>query len=177
MPDSTVIPHVLGTIALISIFLAMEAYYDGFYAKLSEEAYEAQMRQVAEHIASNFIDLVVIAQVAEGEVFLVKGLDIPRFLGGKPYNITLLEMERSGVYLISIILSRERADIYSAVELPWTTDAVSIYSGQDVTSPYNMTLASRLESDDDQGGALIIVAWCWRSGDSLIIGLGLMEGG
>ena len=39
MPDSTVIPHVLGTIALISIFLAMEAYYDGFYAKLSEEAY------------------------------------------------------------------------------------------------------------------------------------------
>jgi len=96
MPDSTVIPHVLGTIALISIFLAMEAYYDGFYAKLSEEAYEAQLRQVAEYVASNFIDLVVVAQVAEGEVFMVKRLDIPRFIGGKPYNITLTEIQRGG---------------------------------------------------------------------------------
>jgi len=178
MPDSTVIPHVLGTIALISIFLAVEAYYDGFYAKLSEEAYEAQLKQVAEYVASNFIDLVVVAQVAEGEVFMVKRLDIPRFIGGKPYNITLSEIQRRGdVSLVSVILSRERADLYSAVDLPWTADAVSIYSDQVIDTPYNMTLTSRLESVDDQGGVLTIVAWCWRSGDSIVIGLGLMEEG
>jgi len=177
MPDSTVIPHVLGTIALISIFLAMEAYYDGFYTKLSEEAYEAQLKQVAEHIASNLIDLVVVAQVAEGEVFMVKRLDIPRFIGGRPYNITLTEIQRGEVPLVSIILSMDKADIYASVELPWTADAVSIYSDQAVDPPYNMTLTSRLESVDDRGGALTIVAWCWRSGDSIVIGLGLLGEG
>ena len=76
-----------------------------------------------------------------------------------------------------MILSRERADLYSAVDLPWTADAVSIYSDQVIDAPYNMTLTSRLESVDDQGGVLTIVAWCWRSGDSIVIGLGLMEEG
>jgi hypothetical protein len=177
MPDSTVIPHVLGTIALISIFLAMEAYYDGLYTKLSEEAYKAQLNQVAEHIASNLIDLVVVAQVAE-EVFLVKKLEIPRLIADKPYNITITEMSKGeDVSLVSILLSRDRANIYAYVELPWTAEAISIYSDQAVDSPYNITLTTRLESIDDLGGALSIVVWCWRSGDSIVIGLGLIEEG
>jgi len=178
MPDSTVIPHVLGTIALISLFLTIEAYYDGFYAKLSEEAYEAQLKQVAEHIASNFIDLVVIAQVTEGDIFLVKRLEIPRLIGERPYNITLMELSKGeNVSLISLLLSGESIGVYTLVDLPWTTEAVSIYSDEPLNPPYNITLTYRLESVNDEGGALRIVAWCSKSGDSIIIGLGLMREG
>lgn len=178
MGDSTVIPHVLGTVALISIFLAMEAYYDGFYSKLSEETYRAQLNQVAEHITSDLIDLLLIVQVAEEEVFLVKRLDIPRFINDQPYNITLTEISRGDeVSLVSVLLSREDVGIYASVELPWTADAISVYSDQSINPPYIITLTSQLESIEDQAGSLTIVAWCWKSGESIVIGLGLLEEG
>jgi hypothetical protein len=50
--DSTIIPHIFGTIALISMFLVVGKYYNGLFATLSNEAYKAQLGQVSDYVAS-----------------------------------------------------------------------------------------------------------------------------
>lgn len=180
MGDSVVIPHIFGTIALLTMFFTVGTYYDGFFTQLNREAYQAQLGQVSEYISSNLIDLVVLSRLSDEDVFLVKTIDIPSEIGNRFYRITLLEMQSTyGEDALRIVSELESLGVYSKADLPWYKSSyIDIYSNQSISTRYGSSLdisynvTSNMASLDE---SIQLVVWCQKTADTIILGLGVLE--
>lgn len=184
--DSSIIPHVFGTIALLSMFFLVGTYYNGFYTNLHSKAYEAQLGQVADYVASEIIDLVIIVNLPEADQFLVKDIEPPTFIGEKVYNISIITMTPSygDTEVMRVVTRIASLNIYSVSDLPWSLNgSIKIYTGQSIPHPENVSLREHLPSDAGLGRsvqtaeAASMVVWSSREGENITIGLGVIDRG
>lgn len=184
--DSTIIPHIFGTVALISMFFVVGTYYNGLFATLHSEAYRAQLGQVADYVASEIIDLVILSYLPEEDQFLVKDIEPQTFIGEKVYNISIITMTPGygDTEVIRVVTRIDALNIYSVSDMPWSINgSIQIYTGQEITPPENVTLKRHLLSDAAVGrsaqikGFASMVVWCYRAGENVTIGLGVVDRG
>lgn len=184
--DSVIIPHIFGTVAIVTMFFIVGTYYDGFFTTLHSEAYRAQLGQVADYVASNMIDLVTLIQLTEEDQFLVKDIEPTTFIGEKVYNISIITMFPSygDTEVIRVVTRIDALNLYSVSDLPWSLNAnIQIYTNQTIVNPYEgvLTLSSHLPSDAAVSkaaqidGAASMVIWSSKSGGVITIGLGVMD--
>jgi hypothetical protein len=180
MGNSVVIPHIFGTIALLSMFFTIGTYYNGFFVQLNREAYEAQLGQVSEYISSNLIDLVVLSRLSDGDAFLVKTVEVPSEIGNRFYRICLKEMKSlHGEDTLNVVSELESLGVYSTADLPWPKNSyIEIYSNQSISTKYgerinlsyNITsnMAKTCESE-------FLIVWCSKVDNSITLGLGVLD--
>jgi hypothetical protein len=175
-----VIPHIFGTIALLSMFFTVGTYYDGFFTQLNREAYHAQLGQVSEYVSSNLIDLVVLSRLSEEDVFLVKTIDIPSEIGNRFYRVTLLEMQSAyGEDTLKVVSKIESLDIYATSDLPWPKSSyIDIYSNQSITTRYGDSLGisyNVTSNTANKDESIYLVVWCQKTDDMITLGLGDLD--
>ena len=185
MGDS-VMPHIIGTTAIITLYFLVGTYYNGFYTQLYSKAYQVQLGQVADYTASNIIDLVTLSQLTEHDHFLIKDVKVPTFIGEKIYNISLITMTPSygDMELKRVVTQIDALNIYTTSDLPWSMNAtIEIYTDQPIANPHEGTLelTNHLLSVSDVGrakqidGFASMVVWCSKADGKIIIGLGVMD--
>jgi hypothetical protein len=180
MGNSVVIPHIFGTIALLSMFFTIGSYYEGFFAKLKMEAYQVQLGQVSEYISSNLIDLVILSRLSDEDTFLVKTVDVPQEIGNRFYRVSLLEMKSVfGEDSLKVVSELESLGIYSMSDLPWTTSHyIEIFSNQSITTRYgdSLDISNNITSSmANKEGFIQLVVWCHKTDDVITIGLGILD--
>lgn len=185
MGNSVVIPHIFGTIALLTMFFTVGTYYNGFFTTLNEEAYRAQLGQVSEYISSNLIDLVVLSRLSDEDLFLVKTVDVPLEIGERFYRISLKEMQSPyGEDVLKVISEIESLDIYSTADLPWPKSTyIQIYTNQSISTRYGADIeiranitSNRAESRmAETGEPATLIVWCQKTDDVTTIGLGVLD--
>lgn len=185
MGNSVIIPHIFGTIALLTMFFTVSTYYNGFFTNLNQEAYKAQLGQVSEYISSNLIDLVVLSRLSNEDLFLVKTIEVPLEIGKRFYNISLKEMQSPyGEELLNVVSEINSLDIYSTADLPWPSNTyIQIYSNQSINTRYgdsieiHSTISSNgVESRVAQTGeSASLIVWCHKTGNVTTIGLGVLD--
>jgi hypothetical protein len=184
--NSVIIPHIFGTIALITMFFSVGSYYNGLHVDMNREASKTQLGQVADYISSNIIDLVVLSQLTKEEVFLVKKIKLPLYVGEHYYNISLIEMPSTytGEELFKVYTEIETEYIYSTSELPWAkSPALQIFSNQSISTRYDndIELHTHVMSNGadrraaETGDICSLVIWCCKSENSTIVGLGVLS--
>lgn len=185
MVDTTTIPHIIGTTAIITMFFVVGTYYNGFYTGLHSEAYRAQLGQAADYIASNIVELVTLSHLAEDDMFLIKTLEIPTFIGERVYNTSLIQRAEKevGQEFISVYLSIEKLYIGASSELLWSINPnIQRYVNQSIQHPENLSITNHLLSDAAVSRSIItdspaaIVVWCSKVDDVIVFGLGVEEG-
>jgi hypothetical protein len=180
MGNSVVIPHIFGTIALLSMFFTVGTYYNGFFNQLNSEAYKAQLRQVSEYVSSNLIDLVVLSRLSSRDVFLVKTIDVPSEIGNRFYRISLLEVQSSyREDTLKVASELESLGIYSTADLPWPKSSyIDIYNNQSITTRYgdgldiSYNVTSNMANKNEH---VQLVVWCQKIDNLIILGLGVLE--
>jgi len=184
--DSVIIPHIIGTVAILTMFFAIGPYYRDYYTSLNEEAYQVQLKQVADYMAVNLIDVVTLCQLTESDQFLVKVVEIPKQIGENLYDISLVNMAstKGDTNAIIIVTSIEKLNIFSAVDLPWSTNSsIVIYTNQTALGsfPHNVTLANNIVSNKAVsesyrwGEPWSMIVWALKEGDVIVIGFGVMD--
>jgi len=183
MTDSTIIPHVIGTAAMLTMFFIVGSYYNGFYTNLHNEAYQAQLKQAADFLASNIVDLVTLSQLTEGDQFLVKVVETPTFIGERLYNISLVTMTPSygDMEVIRVVTRIDALSIYATADLPWSVNsAIKIYTNEqsprsDVAFKKNLLSDAAVSRAAQIKKSAAIVAWCLKKGGVITIGIGVMD--
>ena len=184
MPDTTVIPHVIGTTALITMFFVVGTYYNGFYTELNSEAYRAQLGQAADYIASNIVELVTLSHLVEDDMFLIKTLEMPTFIGERIYNISLIQRaeKEGGQEYVSVYLFIDKLHIGASSELPWSINPnIQRYVNQSLQPPENLIMSRHQLSDAGVSRSIIsdspaaIVVWCSKVDDVIVFGVGVEE--
>lgn len=183
MADSVIIPHIVGTVALLMMFFSVGIFYQDYYTNLHEKAYEAQLNQVANYVASNLVDLVAINQMISGDKCLIKTIEIPYSIGENLYNISLIPMTSStgSVNVIKVVAFIEKLNLYAMVDLPWSVDSnILIYSNQSIPRsdlfPLNNIVSNKASSDSHRTGKPIsMIVWSLKEGDQIVIGFGTLD--
>jgi len=183
MGDSAVIPHVIGTVAVIMLFFSLTAYYNGYYGQLNLQGYKAQLGQIGEYYAANMNDLVTIASLAEGDVFLVKEIQTATFIGDRIYNVSLIRTTVAGRDQESLAVSTrlESLNLFTTTELIWSPELnITIYTNQSVPeAPSDLTPRSFVSSDAAVARAAqthksaSIAIWCRKTDGAMILGVGV----
>jgi hypothetical protein len=178
-----VIGHVIGTVTLLMMFFAVGNYYTDYFAMLSEETYQSQLKQVTSYLASNTIDLVTLCQITPGDQFLVKQVEIPYSIGENLYNVSFAWMPSpSGDFNVArISASIPELDQYVTMDLPYSNcSVVEIFSNESVPSGY-LVIDNNVSSNvahveataHDKATSLMI--WCMKRGDAITIGFGVIQ--
>lgn len=185
MGNSVIIPHIFGTIALLTMFFTVGTYYNGFFATLNQEAYQAQLGQVSEYISSNLIDLVVLSRLSKEDLFLVKTVEIPREVGNRFYTVTLKEVQSSyGEELLKVVAEIDSQGVYSTADLPWPKSTyIQIFSNQSISTKYNenIEIMGNITSNAaefrtaETGEPYTLIVWCHKADDVITLGLGLLK--
>ncbi len=180
MGNSVVIPHIFGTIALLSMFFTVGTYYNGYFTQLNREAYQAQLGQVSEYISSNLIDLVVLSRLSDEDVFLVKTIEVPLEIGNRFYRISLKEMQSPyGEDTLNVVSELESLGVYSTADLPWPKNPyIEIYSNQNITTKYGerINLSYNITSNMAKTGeSKFLIVWCRKADNSITLGLGVLD--
>jgi hypothetical protein len=149
---------------------------------LSQQTYETQLKQIAEYIGSNLIDIVTLSQTIPGDQFIIKTIEIPYSINENLYDLSLIKTPTSRVdvevvRLISIIVKYNQ---YSIVDMPWSGDNILIYTNQ--TIPRSDVLISNSISSNAAASQTAIrkepnkiIVWCLKTDDVIVIGFGVMD--
>jgi hypothetical protein len=166
------------------MFFVVGTYYNGFYTGLNSEAYRAQLGQAADYIASNIVELVTLSHLVEDDMFLIKTLEIPTFIGERLYNISLIQMaeKEGGQEYVSIYLFIEKLHIGASSDLPWAINQnIQRYVNQSIQHPVNLNISNHLLSDAGVSRTIVsdspaaVVVWCSKVDDVIVFGLGVEE--
>jgi len=185
MGNSVIIPHIFGTVALLTMFFTVGTYYNGFFLNLNEEAYRAQLGQVSDYISSTMIDLVVLSRLSDNDLFLIKTVKIPLEIGKRFYSVRLVEMQApNGDELLRVVSEIDSLDIYSTSDLPWSkSQYLQIYSNQSISTNYGEDIelkanftsnGAEIRSAETEESATLLV-WCHKENDIITLGLGVLS--
>lgn len=166
---SVVISHVIGTVALLLVFVSVVAYASNDYSLLGNQVVNYNLEKVSEHIASEVTDIVSLCSMSGEDQMLVKALDIPKDITGLQYAISATSVDDR------LAISSTRASsltTYGVAYLPWSSGgSVRIFNG---TSPGVSTsrVSPKLSIQSSTDGLAI---WCVRKGGIFTFGLGVMN--
>jgi hypothetical protein len=117
---------------------------------------------------------------------LVKHVNVPSYIGGRLYNISIEEIPStySGENLLKILTDCGSLGVYSTSGLPCPKSTqIQIYESQNITTRYNgqIELHREIFSNDAErraaqtGELATLILWCHKSENSLTIGLGVLD--
>lgn len=185
MGDSTAIPHVIGTVALIFLFFSLTAYYNGFVSQLNLQGYKTQLGQIGEYYAANLNDLVALASLVEEDVFLIKEMKTATFIGDRIYNVSIMRTtpSGSGQQILAVSTRLESLNLYASTELIWSPELnIGVYTNQSIPqAPSNLSLRTFVHSDAavtraaQTSGSAQIVVWCRKASGSIVLGVGVKD--
>ncbi|MEM1998032.1 MAG: hypothetical protein QXU02_04350 [Candidatus Bathyarchaeia archaeon] len=172
------IQHIIGTVALIGLAISLALAYQIVVGYVEENAIKTQLNQIAEYVSMSITNTISLTDFTYGALStseaVSKRLNLPLDLGGKPYNITIVE--RGGRYYVHASVVG-RKDLYA--ESPITassTQRIQIFTGGDL--PEGLLEGSNIEPMVwVYGGSPNMVVWCRKAGDIIYVGLGLLTGG
>ena len=160
----------------------MGSYYQNYYTILSQQTYRTQLKQIAEYVGSNLIDIVTLSQTIPGDQFLSKTIEIPYSINENLYDLSLIKTPTSKidvdvVRLISIIVKNNQ---YSIVDMPWSGENLLIYTNQTIPRS-DILISSSISSNAAASQAVIrkeptkMIVWCLKTNNVIVIGFGVMD--
>jgi len=156
-----VIPHVVGTVALISIFFIAGTYYANVYGFLRIEVEANKLEEIADHVASNIVDLVSLSYLITGDSILNKTVTLPKGVGDDIYTVRILNFSDpvTGeiLYVVRAYLTLDPS-VYGDSELPWTS------GGRLSFDPTASSIS---------GGVENTIVWCRKTGENIVIGFAM----
>ena len=170
---SVTISHVIGTVALIGLFITAGMSYQIHFTNLREEAGAAQLQSIADYVSTAIMDVYSIGSSVRGDQLLFKTLEIPGQVAQSSYNISLIRVTTvSGEQTFSVLARLTwKPTVYAESELP--------FNGLDGLGLYNGTLPDGFEASSIQprtyvlGGVSTSVVWYDRASSSVTLGLGV----
>jgi len=158
------------------------SYYQNYYTILSQQTYRTQLKQIAEYVGSNLIDIVTLSQTIPGDQFLSKTIEIPYSINENLYDLSLIKTPTSKidvdvVRLISIIVKNNQ---YSIVDMPWSGENLLIYTNQTIPRS-DILISSSISSNAAASQAVIrkeptkMIVWCLKTNNVIVIGFGVMD--
>jgi len=158
-----VIPHLVGTVTLITIFFTVVVYYQYVYASYQTQLIASNLKDVADYVASNIVDLVSLCYLSHGDQNLNITIKIPTRIGNDIYTIRIFSFSdpnaEENLYIVRAYLT-SNPSTYGQAELPWSS---SEYVSVD---PAASSVSSSI-------GYLVI--WCRKTDENIVIGFA--EGG
>ena len=158
-----VIPHIVGTVALITIFFIAGLYYNYVYSSLQTDVTTKKLKEVADYVASNIMDLISLCYLSSGDQSLNKTVTVPESIGNNIYTIAIANFSDPAagevLYVVRAYLTLSPS-VYGESELPWTSGG-------------GIRVDSSASSISAGVGSFII--WCRKTGDTITVGFS-MEG-
>lgn len=193
------IKHVIGTIALIGLVIAVGLSYSIITSYIEADVIRKQLEQISEHVALNLVEIVSLVNFANfvKDRPMMKILDLPSDLGGKAYIIKLVKVEGTdqikGHYVQAQLATRE--DVYARSSLPLNATQSQIVlitdttgklpvTGEDKIIEYSGSVYGGTQEIRDKTGLVIeqryVVVWGLKVNATLTlagIGVWKLEGG
>ncbi|MEM1900591.1 MAG: hypothetical protein QW335_03840 [Candidatus Nezhaarchaeales archaeon] len=174
------IQHVIGTVALIGLVLSLASAYHIIVSSIEGEVIKTQLSQTAEYISMSLAHVISLTDFTYGVLDttypVTKHLVLPKTVSGKPYNFTILRSD-GGYYVYVEVISRSDLHAKSPITVK-SEQRIVILTNDD------LDLAESLLEDFEvkprpwvSGGLTNVVVWCYKSGDIIYAGLGIIEGG
>jgi hypothetical protein len=171
---SVTITHLIGTVALMAIFLSVGSYYTLSISSLRREVIAVQLGGIANYIGSDLVDLVSLCYVSETDQLVIKSLNFPEGVTAYGYEVTI-ENTAQGMRVQADLISE--SEVYGEYILPWSADSnIQIYyNGSDVEG-YIQSKGLNLDPETMvYSGETGIVVWCVKTENQVTIGLGLLS--
>lgn len=175
------IQHVIGTVALIGLVVALALAYQMIVGNVEESIIKTQLSQTAEYVSMQLANVISLTDFTYGILDttlspVTKGLKLPETIRGKPYNLTILRSD--GVYYVYVeVIGRSYLHASSPIVVK-STQRIAILTGADLE-----LAESLLEGFDVKprawvsGGLPNVVVWCYKHDNVMYAGLGILEGG
>jgi hypothetical protein len=173
---SVTITHLIGTVALMAIFLSVGSYYTMSISALRSQVIAVQLGGIANYIGSDLVDLVSLCCISETDQLVIKSLNFPEGITAYGYEATL-ENTAQGIRVQANLISE--SEVYGEYILPWSADShIRIYNGSDVEIE-NYIQSERPNLNPEvmvfNGETGTVVVWCVKIEDQITIGLGLLS--
>lgn len=162
------ITHVIGTATLIGVFLTVSMFYGMTYGALQTETLALQLQQVTDYVSSNQIDLVSLCCISSSDQFLIKTLEMPKYVGTYTYTVTLLERNNSITGEKQIFVQAffdSKPYIYREAALLLVK--IDKWNGTTIEKPANLQPKLVISSVKPN-----LVVWVLKQGENMIVGIG-----
>jgi len=171
---SVTVAHVIGTIALIGLFISASMSYSIYFADMKEQASTAQLQGIADYVSDVILDIYSIGSSAKDNQLLVKTLSIPSQVSQSSYNLSLVQVfiPPSEIAFEVLVRLTWKPSVYAESLLPWS-------GSEGKLSMFNGTLPQGFQSTILQpklfvlSGISMPAVWYFKSGPKIILGLGL----
>ena len=182
--SSPPISHMIGTMALLltSLFVVTSFVLLGTMTQM--DLVKPQLREVAEYVASNIVDLVTLAdQTDVANLILVKKLIIPASVGERGYRIEL-SLSDSSVIVYLGTLQTVRAETPINLNASGEVSEVIIINDpndgiidevnglNELVASLNVTIRGNHSSPLFSGSEYPLV-WCVKENGKIYVGLGV----
>ncbi|MEM0253075.1 MAG: hypothetical protein QXK78_00705 [Candidatus Bathyarchaeia archaeon] len=88
-----ILKHIIGTLALIGLVITVGLAYTTTASYVEMEVAKVQLKQIAEHVSLNLIEVISLVSFANYPSRQIKGIDLPTDIGGKAYMVKLMVKE------------------------------------------------------------------------------------
>jgi len=170
--SSAPISHMIGTMALLltSLFVVTSFVLLGTMTQM--DLVKPQLREVAEYVASNIVDLVTLAdQTDVANLILVKKLIIPASVGERGYRI---ELSDGSVVVYLGTLQTVRAE--APINLNTPSEVEIIYNPNDGGIVGVNGLNELVEVKETLfSGSEYPLVWCVKKDGVIYVGLGVLK--
>jgi len=173
--SSVTVSHVIGTVALIGLFVTVSMNYSIYFAQLQQQATVAQLQGIADYISANILDLYSVGSNTQGYQFLVKTLDIPSGVAAQSgYNVSLVNISTisNGTSFSVLVKLDLQPFVYAQSQLPWNGQDVNIFLSSGI-------FPSGVQSSLLQPKVFVLsgmsapAIWYCRCGTNVTLGLGV----
>ncbi len=174
---SVTLSHVIGTTALISIFIVTGIFYSISYSSFENQVIATHLEEVANHISSNVIDLVSLCLLNNQDQLIVEEINVPEHINNHYYGITILQVKdpntQEWLFTVRTYLN-SKTTIHGESHIPWSAEGnLYLYNGTNSPEISHPPFQPKVNVTSDTTN---IVTWCSRAGEKITIGLGVGEG-
>jgi hypothetical protein len=171
--------HVIGTIALIGLVIAVGLSYTVLASYIEAEVARTQLEQIAEHVSLNLVEIVSLVNFANetGNVQM-KIISLPSDLGGKAYLVRLINETGKGCFVQAELVTRN--DVVASSIIPINSYETQLKLVTDGENPGTLEVRGEVKliyySGTVYGGDHDIVVWASKeSFHETWAGIGLWE--
>ncbi|HJX23276.1 MAG TPA: hypothetical protein VJ574_02555 [Candidatus Bathyarchaeia archaeon] len=166
---SVVLSHVIGTIALLLVFVSAVTYSSMSYSLLGNQVVNYNLEKISGHIVSEVTDIVSLCSTSGEDQMLVKALEVPEDVTGIRYMISITVKE-DRLTISSVRVANN--NVFGVAPLPWSSGgSVKPFNGTDPGIGISW-VTPKLSVVSSAGG---LAVWCLKKGSTFTFGLGVMN--
>lgn len=123
---SVAVPHVVGTVTLLTFLFLIGAFVQNAYTNVQSEVVVSKLTETASHVSFNIVDLVSLCFLSDADQNLTKTVGLPPSIYDNLYTIEIVPFSDlvmgETIYIVRAYLTLSPST-YGQSELPWTTDS------------------------------------------------------